>query len=326
MNIAVFCSGNGSNFQAIAEASKKGLAGAKIALMVCDNSSAYAIERAKKESIKTFIIERANFPSREEFEKEIIAQLEKEKIGLICLAGYMRMLSASFVEKYRGRILNVHPALLPSFKGTQAIKDALESRVKTTGATVHFVNEEMDAGPIILQEAVKIEAGDTEEMLEQKIHSVEHRIYPEAIRLFIERKIKVIGKKVKILAVAAIFFFIFGFESEAMLGSSIAPALPIEPEPVRIEYIKMHKLSLGIERPLPKEEIEKMRIEHSIKAARIVAEVMYSMNADFAYNGINSLINTATRVISFRNQMKEKYHLHFRVSKDKALLRHKKRF
>jgi len=379
MNIAVFCSGNGSNFQAIVEAGKKGLFNGKIALMVCDNPKAYAIERAKKESIKTFVIEKANFPSKDEFEKAIIAQLEKEKIELICLAGYMRLLTSSFIKKYRDRILNVHPALLPSFKGTKAIRDAIENSVKVTGVTVHFVNEEMDSGPIILQEAVKIGPEDTEETLAERIHALEHRLYPEAIKLFLEKKIRVIGKRVKILAAAAVFFLVFGFESEAMLGNSVVPTLHIELEPVKIEPLKVKGLPFGIkdspleekdrsgcrkakgyderlgifpvdlygrkepagaapdnikllnpavniEKPLTKEEIQQIKIAHSIKAARVVAEVMDSIDADFAYKGINGLIDTARKVIDFRNHMKEKYHLHFRVSKDKALFRYKKRF
>ncbi|NQT91023.1 MAG: phosphoribosylglycinamide formyltransferase [Candidatus Omnitrophica bacterium] len=199
MKIAVFCSGNGSNFQAIIDACRKGLFKADISLMVCDNPNAFSVKRAEKEGIKSFTIERKAFSSAEEFEARIIEELKKERIELICLAGYMRILSAGFVEKYKGRILNIHPALLPSFKGTHGIKDAIDHGVKTTGVTVHFVDEEMDSGPVILQEAVKVEETDTEASLAEKIHSVEHRLYPEAIRLFIKGKLKLIGRRVKIL-------------------------------------------------------------------------------------------------------------------------------
>jgi len=199
MNIAVFCSGNGSNFQAIVDANKEGLFKADIALMVSDNPSAFAIKRAKKENVDIFVIDRSDFSSKRDFEKKIIEELIKYNIDIICLAGYMRLLSSDFVVKYRNKILNIHPALLPSFKGTSGIRDALDYGVKATGVTVHFVNEEMDAGPIILQESVVIEKNETEETLAKKIHEVEHRLYPEAIALVAEHRISVEGKIVRIV-------------------------------------------------------------------------------------------------------------------------------
>lgn len=198
MNIAVFCSGRGTNFQAIVDNVKKGKIKAKIRLMVCDKPDAYALERAKKERIKSVLIERKNFKTKDEFEAEIIKNLEKEKIDLICLAGFMRMLSPNFVKRYRNRILNIHPALLPSFKGTRGIEDAFNYGVKVAGVTVHFVDEKMDHGPIILQREVKITESDTLESLQEKIHKTEHRLYPEAIRLFTEKRLKIEGRKVKI--------------------------------------------------------------------------------------------------------------------------------
>ncbi len=198
MNIAVFCSGNGSNFQAIINAARSGLFNARITLMVCDNPDAYALSRAKKEGVKALLIDIKNFPSQETFEARIMDELIKEDIGLICLAGYMRLLLSGFINKYREKIINIHPALLPSFKGTRAIRDAFDYGAKTTGVTAHFVNEDMDAGPIILQETIKIEENDTKEMLEEKIHKLEHRLYPEAIKLFIEGRLKVIGRRVNI--------------------------------------------------------------------------------------------------------------------------------
>ena len=198
MNIAVFCSGKGSNFQAIIDASKSGLFDADIALMVCDNPDAHALTRAKKEGIKAFLIDIKDFPSQEAFEARILEELEKEQIGLVCLAGYMRLLLQGFINRYNEKIINIHPALLPSFKGMRGIQDALDYGVKMTGVTVHFVNEDMDAGPIILQEAVKIEENDTKETLAEKIHNLEHRLYPEAIKLFIEGRLKVVGRTVEI--------------------------------------------------------------------------------------------------------------------------------
>jgi len=371
MKIAVFCSGNGSNFQAIIDACRKGLFKADIALMACDDSNAYAIERAKKTGIKTFVAERANFPSKEEFEKAIIEELEKSSIDLICLAGYMRLLSKEFVSKYKNRILNVHPALLPSFKGTDGIKDALGYGVKKTGVTVHFVNEDMDAGPIILQETVDIKEDDTEESLAERIHKVEHRLYPEAIRLFIEGKLKINGRRVKILAGLLIFLFICGFEARPMLGNDIITVMPTVQSPlivdievlppllaaeknlkaefskkyderlelsyfpisgiVELEDIDTSKKQLlnpevGTEKPLTKEEIEKMRIKNSIKAAEKVVEVMDSINAQSMKKGMENLIGTATKVINIRNHIRNKYHLHFKADQDEALVRYKKRF
>lgn len=200
INIAVFCSGNGSNFQAIVDSVKRGEIQAKINLMVCDNPGAYALERARKEGIKSVLIERKKFRTREDFEAEIIRNLEREDIELICLAGFMRLVSPSFVQRYRNRILNIHPALLPSFKGTHGIKDALDYGVKVTGVTVHFVDEKTDHGPIILQQALEIKDDDTEESLALRIHEIEHKLYPRAVKLFVEGRLKIEGRRVKIFA------------------------------------------------------------------------------------------------------------------------------
>ncbi len=198
-NIAVFASGRGSNFSAIVSAAKKGIFKANISLLVCDNPKAKVLGRAKKANIKIALVKRQDFPSKEKFEAEIIKRLKKEKIELIALAGFMRILSPGFVHKYKNRILNIHPALLPSYKGAQAIKDAFDYGAKVTGVTVHFVDEKTDHGPIILQEAVKIEKTDTFKSLEEKIHKAEHKLYPEAIRLCLEGRLEVRGRKVKII-------------------------------------------------------------------------------------------------------------------------------
>jgi phosphoribosylglycinamide formyltransferase 1 len=199
MNIAVFCSGNGSNFQAIADAKKKGMFHAEMALMVCDNPDAYAIKRAKKENIPCFIVNGRTFSSKNLLEEKIIKELESKNIGLICLAGYMRLLSPGFVRKYAGKIINIHPALLPAFKGSRAIEDAFKYGVKISGVTVHFVTEDVDSGPIILQEAVRIEESDSRESFEEKIHIAEHRLYTRAIKLFVENRLNIIGRKVEII-------------------------------------------------------------------------------------------------------------------------------
>jgi len=195
-NIAVFASGRGTNFSAIIKAVKKGKINANLSLLVCDNPKAGAISRAKRAGIKTVLVERKDFKNKEDFEFKIIELLEKEKVDLVVLAGFMRLLGPELVRRYKGRILNIHPALLPSFKGIQAIKDAFDYCVKVTGVTAHFVDAEPDHGPIILQQAVEIEKGETPESLEKKIHKAEHKIYPQAIKLFTEGKLKIEGRKV----------------------------------------------------------------------------------------------------------------------------------
>ncbi|MCM8795488.1 MAG: phosphoribosylglycinamide formyltransferase [Candidatus Omnitrophica bacterium] len=199
MNIAVFASGRGTNFSAIMRAVKKGKIKANLSLLVCDEPKAGVIARARRAGIKVALVKREDFVSKKEFEEKIIQHLEENKIDLIVLAGFMRLLSPEFVNRYKNRILNIHPALLPSFKGTEGIKDAFDYGVKLTGVTVHFVDEKMDHGPIILQAAVKIKDNDTLETLEAKIHKVEHNLYPEAIRLFVEGKIRIEGRKTYVL-------------------------------------------------------------------------------------------------------------------------------
>jgi phosphoribosylglycinamide formyltransferase-1 len=194
MNIAIFASGNGSNFQAIAYAIKRKELDANLVLLVCDKEGAFVLERAKKFSVKSILIKRKDFTTKEDFEKEIIKHCKQEKVDLIVLAGFMRIIGAQLLDAYKNKIINIHPALLPKFKGAYAIKDAFEAKVKTTGVTVHFVDEEMDHGPIILQKSVKIEETDTLKSLEEKIHKVEHRLYPTAIKLFIEGKLKIRGR------------------------------------------------------------------------------------------------------------------------------------
>ncbi|MDP2911779.1 MAG: phosphoribosylglycinamide formyltransferase [Candidatus Omnitrophota bacterium] len=199
MNIAVFCSGSGTNLQAIIDSQKKGYIKAAIRLVVSDTPGCYALKRAEDSGIKTLVVERKNYKVKKDFEAEIIDTLKKEDIGLIVLAGYMKMLSADFIKVYENKILNIHPALLPSFKGTSGIKDAFEYGVKVTGPTVHFVTVDMDAGPVIMQSPVKVTEDDTEESLAEAIHEEEHKIYPRAIQLFVEGRLKIEGRKVRIL-------------------------------------------------------------------------------------------------------------------------------
>jgi phosphoribosylglycinamide formyltransferase-1 len=197
-NIAVFASGRGTNFEAIAKKIKSGALKVNLALLVCDNPRAAVLAKAGKLGVKIFLIERKNFAQKKGFEDAIIRELKKNKIGLVVMAGFMRMLSPHIVRAFKSRIINIHPALLPSFKGVCGIKDAFDYGVKVTGVTVHFVDEAMDHGPIILQKEVEVKETDTLKSLEEKIHKVEHSLYPEAIKLIAEGKVELRGRRVKI--------------------------------------------------------------------------------------------------------------------------------
>ena len=198
MNLSVFASGRGSNFLAIAKAVKSGRLKLKLALLVCDNPKASVLDKAKKLKIKAVLVNRRVFTNKSDFEAEIISLLKEHNIDLIAMAGYMRMLSPAFVRSYRNRIINVHPSILPSFKGAQGIKDAFYYGVRVTGVTVHFVDEQMDHGPIILQRAIEIKEVDTLKSLEEKIHKIEHKLYPEAIKLIVQGRVKISGRRVRI--------------------------------------------------------------------------------------------------------------------------------
>lgn len=192
-NVAVFVSGSGTNLQAIIDAD---IESANLAVVVCNVPGAGAVSRAEKHGIPVEAVDSAKFESREEFEREVAARLGRYDVELVVLAGFMRILTPYFINLFRDRIINVHPSLLPSFPGTDAVARAVDYGVRQTGATVHFVSEEVDAGPVILQEAVAVSGEDTEKTLLEKIHAREHRILPEAVRLFCEGRLLVRGRKV----------------------------------------------------------------------------------------------------------------------------------
>lgn len=196
IKIAVFASGRGSNFSAIARAVKQGKIKAELSLLVSDQPQAPVIAKAKRAGVKVALVKRGDFTAKKDFEGAIIGHLRDKKIDLIVLAGFMRMLSPEFVRAYKGRIVNIHPALLPSFKGTHGIKDAFDYGVKVTGVTVHFVDEEMDSGPIILQGTIKIEEDDTLGTLETKVHKLEHKLYPQALNLFAQGLLRLEDRRV----------------------------------------------------------------------------------------------------------------------------------
>ena len=194
-NVAVFVSGSGTNLQAVIDS---GIESATIAVVVCDTPGVMAIERARKHDIPVELVNSRDFESREEFERRVVAKIDRYDIGLVVLAGFMRILTPYFIGRFRDRIINIHPSLLPSFPGTNSVRQALDYGVKQTGCTVHFVGEEVDAGPIILQAVVPVTEEDTEKTLLEKVHAQEYRILPEAIRLFCEGSLTLSGRKVLI--------------------------------------------------------------------------------------------------------------------------------
>ena len=196
MNFAVLASGRGGNLKAIIDAVKNGRITADLKLVISDKKEAYALEHARQAGILAFFINPKDYQGREAFDQAIVERLHEHKIDFVVLAGYMRLLSSYFIQQYPDKILNIHPSLLPEFKGMHAIEKAFKAKVAATGVTVHFVIKEMDEGPIILQETVPVEPKDTIESLEEKIHQTEHRIYPQAIDLFARGKLKIEGRKV----------------------------------------------------------------------------------------------------------------------------------
>ena len=197
--LAVLASGFGSNLQAIIDQAQNLDINGEIVLVFSNNENAYVLERAKKYGIKSASFNPGQFESRQKYDKELLALLKNEKIDLILMAGYLLLIGPEIIKEFPRRIINIHPALLPSFKGIHGIRYAFDYGVKVTGVTVHFVDEELDAGPIISQEAVIIEEDDTLETLEEKIHKTEHKVYSLAVKYFCDGRLLISGRKVKIL-------------------------------------------------------------------------------------------------------------------------------
>ena len=198
LKIGVLASGRGSNFQSIITEIESERLKAEIVLLITDNTAAFAIERAKKHHIEYLVVLPKEYRSREDFFVKIAHELQKRNVELVVLAGFMRIVGKTLIDAFPNRIMNIHPALLPSFAGLHGQKQALDYGAKISGCTVHFVDEGMDTGPIIIQAAVPAFQNDTEETLSERILKYEHKIYPEAIRLFAEGKIAVNGRKVTI--------------------------------------------------------------------------------------------------------------------------------
>ena len=198
-NLAVLVSGRGSNLQAMIDNIENGnIENANISVVISNVEDAYALERAKKHGIEAVFVNPKSFANKTEYEQEIVTILDGHKIDLIILAGYMRIVGKDIISAYKNKILNIHPTLLPSFTGLHSHRQTLDYGVKVSGCTVHFVDAGMDTGPIILQSCVSVLENDTEDTLSQRILEQEHKIYPRAVKLFIEGKLKVDGRIVKV--------------------------------------------------------------------------------------------------------------------------------
>jgi len=196
--IGVLCSGQGTNLQAILDASRRGRLRARVAVVVSDRAQAPALSRAARAGVHAHWVNPKAFPSRVAFERALIRILEGHRVRLVCLAGFMRVLSPVFVRRFPNRILNIHPALLPAFPGAHAVRDALGWGAKVTGVTVHLVDEEVDHGPILLQEALAVRRGETESKLLARLHRIEHRLYPKAIQLMLDGRARVRGRRAEL--------------------------------------------------------------------------------------------------------------------------------
>jgi phosphoribosylglycinamide formyltransferase 1 len=198
LRIGVLASGRGSNLQAILDASREPSYPARVAVVISDRETATALDRARQAGVPAVFINPKDFGDRSAYDAALSAELAARQVGLVCLAGFMRLLGPAFVAAWAGRILNIHPSLLPAFPGLAPQRQALEHGVRVAGATVHFVDEGVDSGPIVLQEAVPVAADDTEATLSARILTTEHRLYPQAIRLFAEGQLQIIGRRVVI--------------------------------------------------------------------------------------------------------------------------------
>ncbi len=188
-NLAVFASGSGSNFEAIAEAVANGELKANLKFLFCDKKNAFALERAKKFGVKTYAFELKEFASKAEFEEKIVEILNEEQIDMVALAGYMKIVSDTLLSAYENKIINIHPSLLPSFKGAHGIADAYNYGVKVFGVSIHYVSAQLDGGKIIAQQSFPYVEGWTVDEVETEIHKIEHKIYPQTLKKLLEENL-----------------------------------------------------------------------------------------------------------------------------------------
>jgi phosphoribosylglycinamide formyltransferase-1 len=198
VNIGVLVSGSGSNFQSIIDQIENGNLDASIKVVISNNPNAYALERAKKHDIPAVVIDHNDFNDRNDFDQKMIDVLNTYSVELVIMAGFMRILTPLFIKAFPMRIMNIHPAILPSFQGIHAQERAFEYGVKFSGCSVHFADEGVDTGPVIIQSVVPVYDDDTAEKLQQRILREEHRIFPQAIQLYAEGKLEVVGRKVRV--------------------------------------------------------------------------------------------------------------------------------
>ena len=199
LRLGVLASGRGSNLQSILDHCHQGLVPAEVVVVISDKPGAYALERARVAGIPAYTVEPKSYSTKDEYEQQIVTHLREAGVQLVCLAGYMRLVGQTLLRAFPNGIMNIHPALLPAFPGLHGHRDALAYGVKVSGCTVHFIDEGMDTGPIILQSAVPVLEGDTEESLSARILEQEHRLYPEAIKLYAQGRLHVQGRTVRII-------------------------------------------------------------------------------------------------------------------------------
>jgi len=202
VGVAVLASGRGSNFEALVRATKKDIHDAEVRVLVCNVPDALALRRAEADGIPHLVINHKEFGSRKAFEEEVVKELNRHDVRLVCLAGFMRILSPYFVRHYQNQIMNIHPSLLPAFAGLQGMqvhRAVIESGAKLAGCTVHFVTEDVDAGPIIVQRAIPVREDDTPDSLALRVLIEEHQAYAQAVRLYVENRLQVEGRRVRIL-------------------------------------------------------------------------------------------------------------------------------
>jgi len=200
LQLGVLASGSGSNLQSILDACGKRRIPARVAAVICNVPGAKALDRAREAGVESVLLSHQQFARREEYDARLVEELRSRGVQLVCLAGFMRMVTPVFLSAFPQRVLNIHPSLLPAFPGMHAVRQALQAGVRVSGCTVHIVDEGTDTGPILIQAAVPVQDGDTEETLAARILAHEHRIYPRAIQLVAEGRVEVQGRKVRIAA------------------------------------------------------------------------------------------------------------------------------
>jgi len=202
LRVGVLVSGRGSNLQALLDASARADYPAEVVVVISDRDRAAALDRARTAGVEALVVNPKDFADRESFDRALVRELTVRRVGLVCSAGFMRILSSAFTRAFSGRAMNIHPSLLPAFPGLHAQRQALDHGAKVAGATVHFLGDgAVDTGPIILQGSVPVHPDDTEDTLSARILTEEHRLYPEAVRLFAEGRLSVVGRRVLVKGV-----------------------------------------------------------------------------------------------------------------------------